>query len=156
MGLEGMKGLHAFAPVLAAQGKAGTVGHDAVILLNPENVLHIEEDAAPGFQKETGRDEKSGVLKPDPDAMAPAPGVEDDVVAVGYKIEKIMAGNGKGGFFGEKNLMAWLFFQFKQDFFLQRGGKLQDRVCQKVDGVGRKTGDPDADFLHKMFLCAGK
>lgn len=155
-GLEGMKGLNAFAPVPAAQGETGTVGHDAVILLNPKNVFHIEEDATPGLQKKTGRDKKCGVLKPDADAVTPVPRMEDDVVAVGYEIEKIMAGNGCGGIPGKKNLRVRFLLQLKQNLFLQRGRKPQNRICQKVDGAGRKSGDPDADFLHKMSLCAGK
>lgn len=93
--LEGVEDLDFLTAVLAAEGETGAVGHDAVIFLNPEDMFHIEENAAAGFQKEFLWDEESSILKPDADAVPHGFRMEDDIVPVGYEIEKIMTGNRK-------------------------------------------------------------
>lgn len=135
-------------------------------------MFHIKENAAAGFQKQIRWNEKCGILKPNADAVLHGFRMEDDIVPVGYEIEKIMTENRKRGAAkrnarriaertatrtaGEENIAARFILQLEQSVFIQRRGEPQKRICQKVDGVGRKTGDPDVDFLHKMFLCAGK
>lgn len=143
-------------------------------------MFHIKENAAAGFQKQIRWNEKCGILKPDADAVLHGFRMEDDIVPVGYEIEKIMTENRKRRAAkrnarrtakqagrriaertatrtaGEENIAARFILQLEQSVFIQRRGEPQKRICQKVDGVGRKTGDPDVDFLHKMFLCAGK
>ena len=93
--LEGLEDLDFLAAILAAEGETGAVGHDAVILPDLQDMFHVEENAAAGFQKQIRWNEKGGILKPDADAVTRGSGMEEDIVPVGYEIEKIMTGNGK-------------------------------------------------------------
>ena len=93
--LEGLEDLDFLAAVLAAEGETGAIGHDAVILPDLQDMFHVEKNAAAGFQKQIRRNEKDGILKPDADAVTRGSGMEEDIVPVGYEIEKIMTGNGK-------------------------------------------------------------